>query len=54
MSAAALATEVLSDAALLQYPEFLKHERRGPDHNDPERRGSETVSEIYTHTALQL
>ena len=38
MSAAALATEVLSAAALLQFQNFSTHERRGPDHSDPERR----------------
>ena len=37
MSAAALVTDALSAAALLQPPQFFTHKRRGPEHSSSER-----------------
>ena len=39
MSAAALVTDALSAAALLQPPQVFSHQRRGPEHSSSERRG---------------
>ena len=47
MSAAALVTDALSAAALLQPPQFFTHKRRGPEHSSSERRGLNITQFIF-------
>ena len=47
MSAAALVTDALSAAALLQPPQYSTHERRGPEHSSSERRSVNITQFIF-------